>query len=301
MKKFCSQQFLEDELSIHIIHEIFILGDTSKFENYYQSASGGELKIKEKEGFSKGTQFSGGGYIDNIFNYSLSPKNSEQIPYLLIKIRILQIILTNSHNETIKELNSTDSATHKSQKDIDEYLQKLGYFLPDDALEFTLKMMIMSGWLRVRFRDGHLKYNITRLGEFVVLSFCTEMRYLENIIQRTKLPRNIAMMMWGGGKYMSSGKISSTEAQAKWLFHSIINLKIFISYIRTIEIRESDKVKASGDEKLMTWYSDWCLHEKMKNHISESVLGVLSTWGTRRGLSINLDALNRELKKLNTQ
>ncbi|MFK5893636.1 MAG: hypothetical protein QM504_10490 [Pseudomonadota bacterium] len=216
LKSFGDLPLLEKHLKSQNLVEVLLMSSFSSYKNYY-SFPDGDFTVKKK-----GSIDSGRGYIDNIFNYSMS--SACEIPYYLIKVRIIQTMAI--------------SKKHLTEQQLLKKLQSIGYKLTHSEFTHYIKTLIAVGFTRPRLdQSGQLSYNSTRKGEFVIEHLLSELRYIENTIQVSLFPDILLNYFIGARKY-AFGELGDINPVIHWIYASLINNYIHTQYIKYIENKE---------------------------------------------------------------
>lgn len=227
INKYFDYKFLVEYITPHDISELFILGDSLVYNNYYW--------ITET---NKKNDLLTRGLLDNIldyFNLNEAPNDNNNCN-TFIKIKICQILKLN---------------THISKNQILEKLKELGYTGVDDPyINETLKYMRNSGFIiSTLVSDYGVVYKLSDLGGFVYSYYNSfNVRYIENIIQRSKLPSCLTRHMYPARKYdpiyfnrAVSNNLLTRDIDNNgiyWVFSCISNAIMFFHYARQVEANE---------------------------------------------------------------
>ena len=274
IRSFGHRDLISKYLRSQNLVEILLMSCYSSYRNYYTFPNGGCSIVKD------GSIESGRGYIDNIFNYSIS--GSGPLPYYLIKIRIVQILLVNGK--------------HLVKRKIVEELGKLGYQISDEQIEHYIRLLIAVGFVRPR-KDlsGELSYLSTRKGEFLVRRLLSEIRYTENVIQTSLYPAGVAKHLIGCRKY---GNVRDGNGWpiVQWIKASIINNYVHAQYITWIE-RTEKKVGYPDSQKSKIGKDEWSM-EVCVDEIKEAVRNIVSSPISGTAVYLDADGLHSEILQI---
>mgnify|MGYP001172642810 CR=1 FL=1 len=256
--------------------ELLLLRDGKVFFNFFSDIDYDEFGIHAEGNVGKGL-------IDNVFGYSFSKFNDiAKIPISLIKIRILQFLIKEKH--------------HVKAEEVIGELKKMGYIVKEDYMHHILHMMGEVGFVKNRFSDEAkmIVYQNTALGAYVIGELIKNNRYIEHVIQKSLLPKNLVKIMHPLCKYSFE-----EDSIIKWIFYSAINIYIFINYIYLIEKKEIESYANKYDVKE---YNSFYSLKKDFNFLIDSLNKVFrSNFVTKNSINryIDTNLLKQELLSAN--
>ncbi|MBR9971711.1 hypothetical protein [Magnetospirillum sulfuroxidans] len=162
-----------------------------------------------------------GATVDNLFNYHLDHKDQIDIPnFLLIKVRILQYL------DKINDYCDIES--------IDELLKCLGYHCSRNELTDIMEILQAGGFVKIVYKNDKYTYSISNFGYIAINRMLFNMRYIENVILDTFVPRILS------SKFKGQYKHNSVVSISRWIEQSLINTFLFLQVIMEIERAECE-------------------------------------------------------------
>lgn len=221
-------------LNKHEFLELLILKESKLFYNYYSDVDFGYDGIHAEPVVQRGL-------VDNVFGYSVQQFGVEStVPTTLLKVRVLQFLYS--------------VECHVKPCDVLDEMMRLGYFLDSVSMSAILDVLVEIGFVKNRFSEElrTIVYSCTALGSYVINELLFNNRYIEHVLQKTLLPKDVLRLMHPMCKYC--GNVSVVD----WVFYSTINIYVLFNYIDFLERSELDWYETEvkdGYECYMSRYS----------------------------------------------